>query len=257
MIVLTNIKKSFGEKQVLQGVTFNIQLGETLAIIGKSGSGKSVLFKLIVGLLTPDEGSISIEDKRIDEMTSDELYAVRRSIGYVFQNAALLDSMNVYENLILGQYEHGLRDEVKLKNEVIENLCNVGLLPDINSLSDVEFQKQYSLIATKKPSELSGGMRKRVGVARALMGSPKFIFYDEPTTGLDPQTSEQIDNLINELSHRLSETSILITHDIFSVYKVAERVIMLNDGHIQFNGSVAELTTSTDPIVKDFIERYN
>lgn len=190
-------------------------------------------------------------------MTSDELYAVRRSIGYVFQNAALLDSMNVYENLILGQYEHGLRDEVKLKNEVIENLCNVGLLPDINSLSDVEFQKQYSLIATKKPSELSGGMRKRVGVARALMGSPKFIFYDEPTTGLDPQTSEQIDNLINELSHRLSATSILITHDIFSVYKVAERVIMLNDGHIQFNGSVAELTTSTDPIVKDFIERYN
>lgn len=162
MIVLTNIKKSFGEKQVLQGVTFNIQLGETLAIIGKSGSGKSVLFKLIVGLLTPDEGSISIEDKRIDEMTSDELYAVRRSIGYVFQNAALLDSMNVYENLILGQYEHGLRDEVKLKNEVIENLCNVGLLPDINSLSDVEFQKQYSLIATKKPSELSGGMRKEL-----------------------------------------------------------------------------------------------
>lgn len=257
MIKLENIKKSFGQKHVLRGVTLQIEQGETLAIIGKSGTGKSVLFKLVVGLLTPDEGTISINGRQVSQMSAKELYEVRRSIGYVFQSAALLDYMTVYENMVLGLIENGYKDEAKLEEEVKINLGNVGLIPVSGSVSLDEYSKQFQIIANKKPSELSGGMRKRVGVARALMGSPKFIFYDEPTTGLDPQTSEQIDNLINDLSQRLSATSIVITHDMFSVYKVAQRVVMLHDGLVHFVGSVAELRTSTDPIVKDFIERYN
>ena len=256
MILIDNVHKSFGQKQVLRGISMKIDDGETTVIIGRSGTGKSVLLKLIVGLLEPDEGTITIDGRRVDQMSEADLYEMRRRIGYVFQGAALFDSMTVADNLVLGLYEHGERDQARLEREVVTNLINVGLLPDPKSVAPAEFQKAYQIIAFKKPAELSGGMRKRVGVARALVGTPKYIFYDEPTTGLDPITSEQIDNLVCDLTHKLDVTSIVITHDIFSVYKVAHKVVMLENGLIHFTGSPSELQRSKDPVVQEFIERY-
>ena len=256
MIRLENLHKSFGPKQVLRGITLDIEEGETTVIIGRSGTGKSVLLKLIVGLLEPDQGTITIDGKRVDKMNEKELYTMRRNVGYVFQGAALFDSMTVAENLVLGIYEHGERDRKVLDEEIRRNLVNVGLLPDPSEVSDAEFRQAYEIITSKKPAELSGGMRKRVGVARALVGTPKYIFYDEPTTGLDPITSEQIDNLVYDLTTKLDVTSIVITHDIFSVYKVAHKVVMLEEGEIHFIGTPDELRESDDPIVREFIARY-
>jgi phospholipid/cholesterol/gamma-HCH transport system ATP-binding protein len=256
MICLENLHKSFGTKQVLRGISLDIKDGETTVIIGRSGTGKSVLLKLIVGLLQPDKGTITIDGKRVDLMNEKDLYTMRRNIGYVFQGAALFDSMTVAENLVLGIYEHGERDRKTLDEEIRRNLINVGLLPDPKEMSDEEFREAYETITSKKPAELSGGMRKRVGVARALVGTPKYIFYDEPTTGLDPITSEQIDNLVYDLTTKLDVTSIVITHDIFSVYKVAHKVVMLEEGEIHFVGTPEELRKSDDPIVQDFLARY-
>jgi phospholipid/cholesterol/gamma-HCH transport system ATP-binding protein len=256
MIVIENLHKAFGPKQVLRGISMEIQTGETTVIIGKSGTGKSVLLKLIVGLLEPDQGTITLDGKRVDQMEESELYEMRRKIGYVFQGAALFDSMNVADNLVLGLYEHGERDSNLLDSEIRRNLVNVGLLPDPARVSQEEFEEAYRILTRKKPAELSGGMRKRVGVARALVGSPKYVFYDEPTTGLDPVTSEQIDNLVCELTGKLDVTSIVITHDIFSVYKVASKVVFLDEGLIRFIGTPIELQQSSDPAVQEFIERY-
>ena len=256
MISIENLHKSFGQKKVLRGISLSIENGETTVIIGRSGTGKSVLLKLIVGLLAPDEGTITIDDRRVDQMSESELYAVRQRIGYVFQGAALFDSMTVAENLVLGLIEHGERDHAMLDEQVRRNLVNVGLLPDPATLSPEEFAMAYQILTSRKPAELSGGMRKRVGVARALVGTPRYIFYDEPTTGLDPVTSEQIDNLVCDLTHKLDVTSVVITHDIFSVYKVAHKVVMLEDGLIHFEGSPDDLQNSDDPVVREFIERY-
>lgn len=254
MITVHEIEKSFDEKQVLRGVSFEIEQGETLAIIGKSGSGKSVLLKLIVGLLEPDSGYVEIEGKRVDRMSRAELFEVRQRIGYVFQGAALFDSMTVYENLTLGLWEHGERDRDYLEDEVKKRLRNVGLLPSEENRE--EFEKAWRILAEKKPAELSGGMRKRVGVARALIGSPDYVFYDEPTTGLDPVTSKQIDDLVCDLATELDVTSVVITHDIFSVWNVADRVLMLHEGAVHFNGSTDDLRTSRDRVIREFIERY-
>jgi phospholipid/cholesterol/gamma-HCH transport system ATP-binding protein len=256
MIHIENLHKAFGPKQVLRGVTLDIERGRTTVIIGRSGTGKSVLLKLIVGLLEPDEGSVTVNGQRVDTMSESELYELRRRIGYVFQGAALFDSMTVSENLVLGLYEHGEHDQEILREEVRRNLVNVGLLPDPGTMSRDEFARAYDILVTKKPAELSGGMRKRVGVARALVGTPEYIFYDEPTTGLDPITSEQIDNLVCDLAEKLDVTSIVITHDIFSVYKVADKVIMLEDGLIRFEGTPEDLRRSEDPVIREFIERY-
>ena len=257
MIRVHNLHKSFGAKRVLSGVSFEIRSGETLAVIGKSGTGKSVLLKLIVGLLEPDEGWVEIEGKRVDEMNSRELFEMRRNIGYVFQGAALFDSMTVLENLTLSLYEHGERDHQYLEGEAQKRLTDVGLLGGIHELSADDYAAAWELISEKKPAELSGGMRKRVGVARALVGDPKYVFYDEPTTGLDPVTSAQIEMLIGDLAEKLDVTSVVITHDIFSVWKVADRVIMLNNGLIQFDGAPENLRSSDDEVVREFIERYN
>ncbi len=256
MIVIENLHKAFGDKQVLRGISLTIPDGQTTVIIGRSGTGKSVLLKLIVGLLEPDSGTVTLDGQRVDRMSEEERYTMRQRIGYVFQGAALFDSMTVAENLVLGLYEHGQRDATVLRREIETNLTNVGLLPERNGMSDDRFEAAYALIAHKKPAELSGGMRKRVGVARALVGTPKYVFYDEPTTGLDPITSEQIDNLVCDLTRKLDVTSVVITHDIFSVYKVADTVVMLDDGLIHFSGTPAELQQSTDPVVQEFIERY-
>ncbi|MDR0926348.1 MAG: ATP-binding cassette domain-containing protein [Ignavibacteria bacterium] len=254
MIQIRNLSKSFGDKQILSNINLDIHLGETLCIIGKSGCGKSVLLKHIVGLLQPDSGYVSMDDSKISALDQKQLFNVRKCIGYVFQGAALFDSYNVFENTVLKLLESGEKDYTKLANDAKFVLSAVGLLPeDINSS---EFEKEWTILANKKPSELSGGMKKRVGVARALIGSPDYIFYDEPTTGLDPVTSQQIDDLIANLANQLKVTSIIITHDMFSVYNIADKVAMLHDGNLHFYGSIPEIKNSNDDVVREFIERY-
>jgi len=256
MIEVKNLHKSFGDKKVLNGVDFEIMDGHTMAIIGKSGCGKSVLLKNIVGLLTPDDGYVKVNGKIINELSREELFELRTNMGFVFQGAALFDSYNVFENVILRQYENGIRDIPVLEKEAQHVLSAVGLLPDIKDIESKTFQKEWDNLRNKKPSDLSGGMKKRVGVARALVGSPEYIFYDEPTTGLDPVTSIQIDNLIAELAEKFQVTSIVITHDLFSVYHVADNLIMLNDGLVEFRGTPEEMTKSEKPVVKEFLNRY-
>ena len=256
MFSVRDIAKSFGPKQILSGLSFDVSAGETLAIIGRSGTGKSVLLKLMVGLLSPDAGHVSFEGERVDTMSEEELYTMRSRIGYVFQGAALFDSMDVFENVTLSLSEHGERDRGVLEQEAKRQLANVGLLPAPGAVSPEEFDRAWQILAAKRPAELSGGMRKRVGVARALVGSPACVMYDEPTTGLDPITSKQIDDLVRDLADRLDVTSIVITHDLFSVENVADRVIMLEEGGIIFEGTPEQMLTTDDATVQGFVERY-
>ncbi len=241
MIEIKNLKKSFGKKPVLRGVNLNIESGKTTFIIGASGCGKSVLLKHIVALLAPDEGCIIIDGEEITKMNEKEIYRIRNKFGFLFQGAALFDSMTVGENIGLGLVENTNTPQSEVEKIVKEKL---GLV---------------NLSGTEKlmPSELSGGMRKRVGLARALACTPQYILYDEPTTGLDPITSETIDQLIYTLANNktLSVTSIVVTHDIFSVYEVADTVAMMYDGIIHFEGTPEELRSTNDPIVREFLER--
>ena len=241
----------------MNGVDLEITPGDTICIIGKSGCGKSVLLKHIVGLLEPNMGKVLVDGMEVAKMKADDIFELRKQIGYVFQSAALFDSMTVYENTIIGLYEHGERDHEMMEKEAIRVLSAVGLLPDRKEVSGEEFLEEWEILKNKKPADLSGGMRKRVGVARALVGSPKFVFYDEPTTGLDPVTSEQIDALIEELTKRMNVTSIVITHDMFSVFKIAKTVAMLDKGKVRFFGTVDELRKSDDKEVIEFLERYD
>ncbi|MGA2296565.1 MAG: ATP-binding cassette domain-containing protein [FCB group bacterium] len=256
MIEIINLEKSFGPKNVLKCVNLTINSGDTICIIGKSGCGKSVLLKHIVGLLAPDKGKVLVDKKNVELITRQELFNIRKKIGYVFQGSALFDSYNVYENVVIGMFEHGIRDEKYLTEEAIRVLSAVGLLPEPDIHNSTEFKKEWSILKEKKPSDLSGGMRKRVGVARALVGHPEYIFYDEPTTGLDPVNSEQIDHLIEELTKKMDVTSLIITHDMFSVFKIAKTVVMLENGEIRFNGTPEEMKYSDDICVKEFLERY-
>jgi phospholipid/cholesterol/gamma-HCH transport system ATP-binding protein len=256
MIEIKELYKSFGPKAVLQGVNLSIPNGSATCVIGKSGCGKSVLLKHIVGLLSPDKGSVIVDGKEIGILNDKQLFELRRRIGYVFQGSALFDSYTVYENIILSLYEHGLKDEKILIPEAKRVLSAVGLIPEQHDTGSEEFDREWLILKNKKPADLSGGMKKRVGVARALVGEPEYIFYDEPTTGLDPVTSEQIDLLIANLSKKLSVTSLIITHDIFSVLKIATHVVLLESGKVAFQGSSEELMMSNNPIVLEFIERY-
>jgi len=253
MIELRGIKKSFGSKVVLNGVDLVIPNGQTTCIIGRSGCGKSVLLKHIVGLLTADEGTVVIDGQDIRSLTKDALFQMRQKIGYVFQGAALFDSMSVFENIVIGLVEHGQHDQAVLYAEGRRVLSAVGLVPD---QSDPSFEREFASLASKRPSDLSGGMKKRVGVARALVGNPTYIFYDEPTTGLDPVTSEQMDILLGHVASTLAVTSVVITHDMFSVYNIADNVVMLADGKVQFYGTVPELKSSGDPVVMEFLDRF-
>lgn len=253
MITIHNLYKAFGQKQVLNGIDLTIKDGETLCVIGKSGCGKSVLLKHVVGLLEGDQGYVEVDGKNVINFTKDELFALRRRVGYVFQGAALFDSLTVFENVVISQWEHGERDLTSLTKEAQRVLSAVGLLP---SPSSDGFAKEWAILRDKKPSDLSGGMRKRVGVARALVGSPDYVFYDEPTTGLDPVTSEQIDQLIADLAANFKMTSVVITHDMFSVFRIADRVAMLDKGKVRFEGNVEQLRESKDSVVVEFLERY-
>lgn len=256
MIELRHLTKSFGAKQVLKDVSLTIPNGRTTCIIGKSGSGKSVLLKHIVGLLEADAGEVAVDGDVVATMDRDELFSMRQRMGYVFQGAALFDSLTVWENIVISLYEHGQRDEKLLDAEARRVLSAVRLLPELDESGSAAYEKEYAILRDKKPSDLSGGMRKRVGVARALVGSPQYIFYDEPTTGLDPVTSEQIDFLIRDLQQTLNVTSLVITHDMFSVFHIAHHVAMLHEGRVQFEGTADELRASNDPVVKEFIDRF-
>lgn len=240
MIEIKNLHKSFGSKKVLSGVDMNIHDGETIVIIGRSGCGKSVLLKLIVGLLSPDEGFVKVEGKIINELPEKELYKVRRNFGFLFQGSALFDSMTVGENVALPLVEANSGTAEKEIDKLVEEKLELVGLSGIQSL---------------KPSELSGGMKKRVGLARALITNPNYILYDEPTTGLDPIMSDSIDNLIKELAEKLKVTSVVVTHDMFSVKNVADKVAMMHNGIIHFVGNIDELENSSDEIIIEFIKR--
>ena len=240
MIEINNLHKEFKENKVLKGINLTINTGETIAIIGRSGCGKSVLIKHIVGLLFPDEGYVKVDDQNISELSSRELFEVRRKFGFLFQGSALFDSMTVGENVALPIVENNRNISPAQVDEIVENkLSLVGL----------------SKIQNLKPSELSGGMKKRVGLARALVTDPDYILYDEPTTGLDPIMSDSIDELIKELNLKLKVTSIVVTHDIVSVRNVADKVAMIHEGKIYFQGTAEELLNSKDFVVDNFIKR--
>jgi phospholipid/cholesterol/gamma-HCH transport system ATP-binding protein len=229
--------KSFGSKKVLDGFSLEIPDGQTTVLLGYSGTGKSVALKHIVGLLEPDEGSVEVDGQVIHELDRDALTEVRGRIGYVFQFAALFDSMSVHDNLALG-LERRRIDPVEIDRRVATSLSLVGL-PDA---------------AERFPAELSGGMRKRVGIARAIALEPHYILYDEPTTGLDPVTSAVIDQLMIRTKRELGVTGVMVTHDMRSAFSVGDRIAMLYEGRVHWVGSVAEIQAATDPIVRQFIE---
>ena len=237
MILFDDVQKSFGTKAVLRGVSLRIPEEQTTVIIGYSGSGKSVALKHIVGLLTPDRGSVTVDGRVVSELDGDELAALRGNIGYVFQFAALFDSMTVEENLRLALARRGL-DEATVQERVAESLAVV-------ELSGAE---------DRYPAELSGGMRKRVGIARAVVSRPSYLLYDEPTTGLDPVTSAVIDRLMVRTREEYGVTGVVVTHDMRSAYTVGDRIAMLYEGTIRQAGTVEEIRHTDDPVVRQFIE---
>ncbi len=239
MIRFDNVHKAFGTNEVLRGFTLDVNEGETMVIIGFSGTGKSVAIKHIVGLLEPDEGTVHVDGVDVGTLSRRELYALRAKIGYVFQFAALFDSLNVAENVAMGLRKQGGLSTKEIDERVREALELVDLDPSVGE---------------KLPSELSGGMRKRVGIARAIALRPKYLLYDEPTTGLDPVTSAIIDDLMLRMQRQLGVTGIVITHDMRSAYTVGTRIAMLYEGRVRQVGTVDEIKHSTDPIVRQFIE---
>ena len=238
MIRLVDVYKSFGPKRVLEGFSLDVAEGETMVIIGYSGTGKSVAIKHIVGLLEPDRGEVWVDGREVPTLPRRELYELRSHIGYVFQFAALFDSMTIGENVAMG-----LRKQQHLEEDEIQR--RVGEALELVDLPSVQ---------ARFPAELSGGMRKRVGIARAIALRPKYILYDEPTTGLDPVTSAVIDELMVRMRERLGVTSVVITHDMRSAYTVGSRIAMLYQGRVQQVGTVDEIRNTTDPIVRQFIE---
>jgi len=237
MIEIINLSKSFDGKIVLDNLNLKINKGETTVIIGRSGCGKSVLLKLIIGLLKPDYGEIIVDGKDIVRLKGKELDSIRMKFGMLFQNYALFDSLTVRENVGFFFYEHGYMDKEEIEKRVKECLNLVGL-PGIEDLY---------------PAQLSGGMKKRVALARAISMRPEIILYDEPTTGLDPITADSINNLIVELRDKLKVTGIAVTHDMKSAFKIGDRIAMLYKGKIIASGTPEEIRKSDDPIVKQFI----
>jgi len=237
MIELINVAKRFNGHQVLDGLNLTIRDGETMVIIGRSGVGKSVLLKHIIGLMVPDEGQVIVDGQEISRLDSSELASLRLKFGMLFQGAALFDSLTVGENVAFPLREHTQMGEEEIRTRVQECLGLVGLKG----------------IEHLKPAELSGGMRKRAGLARALAISPKVILYDEPTTGVDPVMADAINRLIKELHDRLQVTGVAVTHDMVSAYKIADRIAMLHEGKIIQVGTVNEIRSTSNPTVRQFI----
>ncbi len=237
-----NVYKRF-DQPVLDGVSFSVQSGERLAVVGPSGTGKSVLLKMAIGLIGPDAGDVLIDGESVVWASRREIERIRRKVGYVFQNAALFDSMTVYENVAEGLHEDVLptlsRDEVTRR--VSRALEHVNLEP--------------AEVLAKLPSELSGGMRKRVGLARAIVGQPEIILYDEPVTGLDPVNTAAVNHLISKIADRSGVTSVLVTHDIEGAAELATRIALLSHGHLEFLGTPDEFRTSGEELVRAFAHR--
>ena len=237
VIEINNLKKSFGKQEVLKDVNLQLKSGENLVVLGKSGTGKSVLIKLIVGLLPTDSGEINVFGQNVLKIDKSKLADIRKKIGFLFQSGALYDSMTVKQNL-----EFPLRrikkdlNEKEINEKVLEVLENVGLADAL----------------MKMPSQLSGGMRKRISLARTIIVDPRIMLYDEPTTGLDPVTSDEISVLINEVKKKYKTSSIIITHDIKCALSTADRIVMLNDGTIYKDGTPEEFTSSQDELIKSF-----
>lgn len=235
---MANVHKAFGEKEVLKGFSLTIPDGETVSVIGGSGSGKSVMLKHIVGLLRPDEGDIWVDGENVSRLDQDSVFELRRNVGYVFQFAALFDSMSIAENVGMGLRRIDDMDEDTIAARVEECLGMVDL-------------EGYG---ERRPSELSGGQRKRVGFARAIATRPKYLLYDEPTTGLDPVTTAVIDKLMIRMADELGVTGLVVTHDMQSAFRISDRIAMLYDGCVRFVGTPDELKNAEDPVVKGFIE---
>jgi phospholipid/cholesterol/gamma-HCH transport system ATP-binding protein len=241
MIELRNVHKAFGKQVVLNGVDFQVREGETVALLGPSGTGKSVLLKHIIGLIRPDVGEIYVDGKDVGRLKRKELSELRSGIGYVFQNGALFDSMNVFENVRLGITDEDKYADLEYCRERVAECIRLVNLP-------AETVEKY-------PAELSGGMRKRVGIARAIAGNPKYLLYDEPTSGLDPVNADIIDGLVKRLDHELGVTSVMVTHDVRGAFRVADRLALLSDGKIVMQGTPQEFLDSKNPKVREFLER--
>jgi phospholipid/cholesterol/gamma-HCH transport system ATP-binding protein len=237
-IEIDGIHKAFGDNRVLRGFSVEAREGETLVILGHSGSGKSVTIKHVVGLLQPDRGEVRVDGERVGGMETEELFALRRKVGYVFQFAALFDSMSVADNVAMG-----LRRMKEVSDEEREERVREALrVVDLVGFED------------RSPSELSGGQRKRAGIARAIATRPRYLLYDEPTTGLDPMTRAVVDRLINRMKDELGVTGVVITHDMESAFRVADRLAMLYEGTCRLEGTPDEFRNSKDPVVRAFIE---
>ena len=238
MIEVRHLQKSFGTHQILEDVSFTIKKGESVVIIGRSGGGKSVLLKHLVALLKPDAGEVLIDSENIVPMNERQLLRVRRKFGMLFQGAALFDSMTVADNIAFAFR----RDRTVPEDEIARKVAHVLELVDLPG------------IEKKNPAELSGGMRKRVGLARAIVYEPQIVLYDEPTTGLDPIASDSIDQLILRVRDRLDVTSVVVTHDMRSAHRLGQRILMLHDKRIYATGTADEIFESQDPIVRQFVE---
>jgi len=242
MIRVHDLWKAFGEKEVLRGVTLDIPEGTTFVVLGASGSGKTVLLKHVIGLFKPDRGTVHVDDVEISSLSGRSLTEARQVFGMVFQGAALFDSMTVFENVAFPLKEKERRiSAADLRARVVESLRVVDLGEDVLG---------------SWPSQLSGGMRKRVALARALVANPKVVLYDEPTTGLDPITTDSVDSMINQAKERRRVTSMVISHDIASAFRVADRLAVLYDGRIAAQGTPEEVRRSDDPYVKRFLSLW-
>ena len=237
-IRVQGLSKSFGEQKVLDRIDLEVARGETLTVLGRSGTGKSVMLKLLIGLQKPDRGEIEIDGEEITAMHLDDLNRIRKRVGFLFQNAALYDSLTVTENVAFPLRRHTEMTDGERRDRVSELLSRVGM----------------EEAGEKMPADLSGGMKKRVGLARALALDPEIMLLDEPTSGLDPVTASEINELIRELQRERNISSIVVTHDMRSVETVADRVAMLNEGSILVEGTLESLKQSDDPLVKKFIQ---
>ncbi len=240
MIELIDVHKSFGKKEVLRGVNLKVVSGECLVILGRSGTGKSVLLKHIVGLIQPNRGKVIVDGVDINRISEARLYEIRRNIGFVFQGGALFDSMDVFTNVAMPLIENKKFSDKEIEERVMHVL---GLV----DLQDAAFLM---------PSELSGGMRKRVAIARALVAEPGYILYDEPTTGLDPIISDRINDLMIELNSQLGVTSVVVTHDIHSALRIADRIVLLSNGVIKVNTKRSDVWNVDDPEFRDFLRVF-
>jgi len=238
LIEFRGVKKAFGSKVVYRDLSLDIHRGESLTIIGGSGQGKSVMLKLLIGLLQPDAGSIRYDGEEITTLREKDYARIRKHIGMLFQGAALFDSLTVRENVAYGLREHGRPTEEEVDRVVHESLTYVGL-PGIEHMW---------------PSDLSGGMKKRVGLARTIALRPDVVLYDEPTTGLDPINTTRINRLMLKLKHTLNITSVAVTHDMSSAFTISDRIIMIRDGGVVYSGTPDELRQAREPFVRDFIE---